>query len=106
MVPREVLLQLIPPRARVVAIRALERLLLQVDALVPHQVRLLHEAAPADAARVRPHPIVTLSVIGQLALLRGVDPLVRDHVTEELGVKATGLAREVLISTVGQQVRF
>lgn len=68
--PREVFLQLVPARARVVATRTLERLLLEMYPFVPHQVRFLHKPAAANSTRMRPDAVVRLRMTQQLVLLR------------------------------------
>ncbi len=45
-------LEFVPARGAVVALVALEGFVVQMDALVSHQVALLHEPAPAHAADV------------------------------------------------------
>lgn len=68
-----VLLQLVAPGARVLAAVARERLGLEVQALVTHEVRALDEGARAVAAHVRAHAEVGARVAGELgALGRGV----------------------------------
>lgn len=73
----EVFLELVAARAGVVALRALEGFVLEVDALVPHQVALLQEAPAAGGARVRPHPHVRPHVRAQLRPLRRRVPTLR-----------------------------
>ena len=65
-----VLLQLVAPRAAVLALAALERLVVQVDALVSHQVALLDERPATHAADVTADAHVRAHVARQLAPLR------------------------------------
>jgi len=66
----EVLFELVPPRTGVVALRALERFVLEVDAFVAHQVTLFEKAPATGGTRVRPHAHVRPHVRTQLRSLR------------------------------------
>uniref|UniRef100_A0A6B0V2B2 Putative secreted protein n=1 Tax=Ixodes ricinus TaxID=34613 RepID=A0A6B0V2B2_IXORI len=85
-----VLLQLVPPRAAVLTVRALERLVVQVYPLVAHQVAALDERPPAHGTHMRPHRRVGPRVGLKLAPLgrhvRAARKLAAEHVP---GVQAT-----------------
>lgn len=84
MMPREVFLEFVAPRTGVIALRTLERLLVQVDAFVSDQMRLLHEAPSANSAAVGPDAVVRLGVRRQLVLLGGRVFAVRERATVDV----------------------